>query len=72
MAENLHLPLEYEGMYRGAGGDFGFANGVYDADALRPGRVLGLGFFEKIDDVPFVQLGIRLDDKPNAPVVRVD
>ena len=69
MADNLNLPLEYQGMYRSADGDLRFANGVYDADSLRPGRILGLGFFEKIEDIPFIQRGVCPDHGTDAPLV---
>ena len=55
MRETDSLASEYEAMYRDSHGNVRLANGVYDADLARPGRVLGAGYFEKIDDVPFVK-----------------
>lgn len=59
MQDSDNLALEYQGMYRDSRGNLRFANGIYDADALRPGRVLGAGYFEKIDDIPFVKGTVR-------------
>ena len=72
MRETDNLALEYQGMYRDSRGDLRFANGIYDADALRPGLVLGAGFFEKADDVPFVKGTVGLDDGAHSFVVRLD
>ena len=72
MRETDNLALEYQAMYRDSRGNLRFANGIYDADRLRPGRVLGAGFFEKADDVPFVKrVGVVFDDsQENRTMIR--